>query len=257
MFFSDAGPDIRWCGNESGYAGETNWCLINPDTLYAGKSGIEKLLNSGSEDGTEWIPAEVDVSIRPGWFYHASQDSLVKSPEKLFEIYLSSVGRGSNMLLNVPPDRRGLLHENDVSSLQGFKKLLDSAFACNFATGAKVTVSSYRGNAEEFGPSNLIDSNSHSYWATDDSIKTADIVMDFGIEKSVSYIVLREYIRLGQRVKSFTVEVLNANDWVMAASATTIGYKRIIRINPTLTRKIRISITNSKACPVISEIGVY
>src|SRR5687767_1724959 len=126
LFFSDAGPGVRWVGNERGVAGETNWCTITPDTLFAGKAGIERLLNTGSAEGNTWIPAEVDVSIRPGWFYHANEDSLVKSAEKLFDIYLTSVGRGSTLLLNVPPDRRGLFHENDVKALYGFKKLLDS-----------------------------------------------------------------------------------------------------------------------------------
>ncbi len=117
LFFSDAGPGVRWVGNERGIAGETNWNTITDDTLYAGMAGINDLLATGSPDGTSWIPAEVDVSIRPGWFYHPEEDSLVKSPEQLFDIYLSSVGRGSTLLLNVPPDRRGLFHENDVAAL--------------------------------------------------------------------------------------------------------------------------------------------
>ncbi len=131
IFFSDAGPGVRWVGNEKGVAGETNWCTLSPDTLYAGKSGIEKLLSEGNENGIQWIPAECDVSIRPGWFYHAKEDSLVKTPEQLMEIYLKSVGRGSLMLLNVPPDRRGLFQENDVKSLLGFKALIDKEFKNN------------------------------------------------------------------------------------------------------------------------------
>jgi alpha-L-fucosidase len=133
IFFSDAGPDIRWCGNESGHINETNWNTINADTLYAGKSGIQDLLNTGEENGGQWIPAEVDVSIRPGWFYHAKEDSLVKTPEQLFDIYLSSVGRGANLILNIPPDRRGLINEKDVASLLGWKKLLDERFKTNLA----------------------------------------------------------------------------------------------------------------------------
>ena len=257
LFFSDAGPDIRWCGNESGYAGETNWCIINPDTLFAGKSGIENLLNTGSEDGTKWIPAEVDVSIRPGWFYHQSQDTLVKSPQKLFEIYLSSVGRGSNLLLNIPPDRRGLLHENDIKSLKGFKKIIDESFAKNLALGAHATASSIRGNAEEFGPANLTDGKKDTYFATDDTVTTTDIVIDLGIEKSIRYIVLQEYIRLGQRVKSFTIEVLKNEDWLEVAHGTTIGYKRIIKINEANSSQIRIRILDSKACPVMAGVEVY
>jgi alpha-L-fucosidase len=115
-------------GNERGVAGETNWNTITPDTLFAGKPGIEKLLNEGDENGTAWIPAEVDVSIRPGWFYHSKEDTLVKSGEQLFEIYLTSVGRGSTLLLNIPPDRRGLIHENDLKALKDWKELLNNEF---------------------------------------------------------------------------------------------------------------------------------
>jgi len=257
LFFSDAGPDIRWCGNESGYAGENNWNSINPDTLYAGKSGIERLLNNGSKDGTRWIPAEVDVSIRPGWFYHPGQDSLVKSPEKLFEIYLNSVGRGSNLLLNIPPDTRGLLHEKDVNSLLGFKKLRDEAFAENLALNAKVTASSFRGNLPDFSPLNLVDDNKDTYWCTDDSVTTADIVIDLGIEKCINYLMLQEYISLGQRISSFHIEILKNDQWQSVAYGTTIGYKRILKLQHTCTQKVKICITDSKACPVVSNVEVY
>jgi alpha-L-fucosidase len=257
LFFSDAGPDIRWCGNESGHAGETNWCIIDPDTLYPGKSGIENLLNSGSENGTRWIPAEVDVSIRPGWFYHPEEDTLVKSAEYLFDLYLKSVGHGSNLLLNIPPDRRGLLNENDVKSLMEWKQLLDKTFAKNLASGAKVVASSYRGNSPEFSPANLLDGLKETYWATDDSIKTAKIEIDLGRNREVKYIVLQEYIRLGQRIRSFTIEAWDNKSWQPVASATTIGYKRIIALDDVHTGKIRILITGSKACPVISNVEVY
>jgi len=124
IFFSDAGPGVRWVGNERGVAGETNWNTISTDTLHPGKSGISAILNSGSADGDKWVPAEVDVSIRPGWFYHANEDAKVKTAAQLFEIYLSSVGRGSTLLLNIPPDQRGLFHEKDIESLKGYKRIL-------------------------------------------------------------------------------------------------------------------------------------
>src|SRR5690606_41145480 len=135
-------------GNERGIAGETNWNTITPDTLFAGKAGITELLNTGHENGTAWIPAEVDVSIRPGWFYHAHEDSLVKSPEKLFDIYMTSVGRGSTLLLNVPPDRRGKFHENDIASLKGFRAILDSVFSTDIALDATVWTAHFRGGDE-------------------------------------------------------------------------------------------------------------
>jgi alpha-L-fucosidase len=257
IFFSDAGPGVRWVGNESGIAGETNWNTISTDTLYAGKPGVEKLLNIGSPDGNQWIPAEVDVSIRPGWFYHAKEDSLVKTPEQLFKIYLTSVGRGSTLLLNVPPDRRGLFHENDVKALQGFRKLLNREFAVNHAKNAEVTASSCRGNAKMFSAANIADGNKNTYWATDDDVTTGSFEIQLAKTSPVKYILMQEYIKLGQRVKAFTVEVWKDNGWKEVAAGTTIGYKRILKIAPVETNKLRVSIKDSKACPLISNVEVY
>ncbi|HEY0743099.1 MAG TPA: alpha-L-fucosidase [Chryseosolibacter sp.] len=257
IFFSDAGPGVRWVGNERGVAGETNWNNITPDTLYAGKGGIEKLLNTGHEDGTHWIPAETDVSIRPGWFYHAREDSLVKTPEKLLDIYLTSVGRGSTLLLNVPPDRRGLIHENDVAALQGWRKLLDEEFKTNVAANAESKASNVRGEQDEYQSKNVTDGKKETYWATDDEVKRASIELSWKEAKSIKYVLVQEYIQLGQRVKSFTVEALQNNEWRKIAEGTTIGYKRILKFQPVETTSIRITISDSKACPVISNIEVY
>ncbi|OFX53853.1 MAG: glycoside hydrolase family 29, partial [Bacteroidetes bacterium GWB2_41_8] len=207
IFFSDAGPDIRWCGNESGYVNETNWNTITPDTLYAGKGGIQELLNTGEENGTSWIPAEVDVSIRPGWFYHAKEDSLVKTPEQLFEIYLSSVGRGANLILNIPPDRRGLIHEIDVAALQGWKKLIDERFRTNLALNKTAKASSVRGNSHNYSGEMVTDGNKETYWATNDEVQNGHLEIDLGERKVINYILIQEYIRLGQRVKNFSVEI--------------------------------------------------
>jgi len=257
IFFSDAGPGVRWVGNENGVAGETNWNSITPDSLYAGKSDVESILQTGSENGTRWIPAEVDVSIRPGWFYHAKEDSLVKSGEKLFEIYLTSVGRGSTLLLNVPPDRRGLIHENDVKALHEWRTLIDQAFHTNLAANAKATSSSYRGESPKFAPANATDDDKESYWATDDTVTAADLEIDLGEERTISYVVLQEYIKLGQRVKNFEIEIWKDNAWKKVAGATTIGYKRILKLDQVKTNKIRIRITESKACPLIAKVAVY
>lgn len=256
LFFSDAGPGVRWVGNERGVAGETNWNTISPDTLYAGKAGIENLLNSGSENGTHWIPAEVDVSIRKGWFYHSEEDSLVKSPQRLFEIYLTSVGRGSTLLLNVPPDRRGRVHELDSTSLMGFKALLDSTFKTNLALNKPVRVNSFRGNANAYSGSNLTDNNPETYWATDDNVTSGTIEIELEKTQFVSFILLQEYIQLGQRVKAFTIEILEDQIWKQVATETTIGYKRILKIQGT-TNKIRINILDARACPTLCNIEVY
>ena len=257
IFFSDAGPGVRWVGNERGVAGETNWNTITADTLYAGKGGIENLLATGSPDGKSWIPAEVDVSIRPGWFYHENEDSLVKSPEKLFDIYLTSVGRGSLLLLNVPPDKRGLFHENDVKALQGFRKMLNTEFAYDLAADAKVTASSYRGKSQTYSPAMLNDGNKNTYWATDDNVEKASIEIDLKKNAKVKYVVLEEFIRLGQRISRFNIEKWENGRWIKVADATTIGHKRILKLDNVQTEKIRVNILSSKACPLISSISVY
>jgi alpha-L-fucosidase len=257
IMFSDAGPDIRWCGNERGFIGDPNWNTINADTLYPGKSRIGKLLNHGDENGLSWIPAEVDVSIRPGWFYHEREDSLVKTSETLFKIYMESVGRGTNLLLNIPPDRRGLLHDNDIQSLKAWKNLIDKTFAINLAAKAKVTATDERGKSKIYAAGNVTDGDKETYWATNDDVLKASIEIDLGKSQKISYVIIQEYIKLGQRIKSFDIEVWKDNDWTPATKGTTVGYKRIAAITPVETSKIRINFTDAKACPVISNVEIY
>jgi alpha-L-fucosidase len=258
IFFSDAGPDIRWCGNEQGYINETNWNTITNDTIYAGKGGINDLLNTGSPDGESWIPAEVDVSIRPGWFYHSSEDDKVRTPQNLFDIYMSSVGRGSNLLLNIPPDRRGLIHENDVAALQGWKKLLDEAFANNLALNARATSETVRGNSKSYAASNLLDGDKNTYWATNDEDNTASFTINLPEAKLVKYVLLQEYIPLGQRVKSFQVETEVDGQWKQIALSTTIGYKKIVKLQePVQAARLRVTILEAKACPLISNVELF
>lgn len=257
LFFSDGGPDLRWGGNEEARAGFTNWNTITTDTLYAGKAGIFDLLNTGSADGESWVPLEANTSIRPGWFYHADEDSLVKTPEELFDIYLTSVGRGSTLLLNVPPDQRGLFHENDIQSLKGFRALLDERFADDLAKEAKIQVSNIRGNNTEYDASNLNDGDRKSYWATDDHVREAEIVIEFSEPETVNYILLQEYIELGQRISEFDISVMKNDQWEVLTKATTIGYKRIIEIDPTETSAVRIRILDAKAAPVLSTAAVF
>jgi alpha-L-fucosidase len=257
IFFSDAGPGVRWVGNESGIAGTTNWNTINTDSLYAGKPGIEQLLGTGEEDGKQWVPAEVDVSIRPGWFYHAKEDSMVRTPENLFQIYLSSVGRGSTMLLNIPPDRRGLFHENDLRSLAGFRALLNKAFAKNLAFQATVKTSNTRGNSRSFAAANLTDGKKTSYWATDDDTRNATVEITLAKPALVQYIVLQEFIQLGQRIKSFRVEVWQDGHWEKVGEGTTVGHKRILAIQPVTTKKVKLIFEDAKACLVVSAVEVF
>jgi len=254
VMFSDAGPDIRWVGNESGIGSSTNWCLLNNDEMYPG-GDFAKILGAGHENGSHWVPAEVDVSIRPGWFWHESQDSLVRTPENLLELYYSSVGRNSNLLLNVPPDKRGLLNERDVESLMAFRELREKEFANELAKGKKVTASDIRG--KKYRASNVNDGNPQTHWATKDDQNTADLTIDLGKETEVNRILLQEYIRLGQRIQEFKVEAYSGGEWVSLIDGTTIGHK-VIRKFPTVSAsKIRVSITKSKAGPVISNIELY
>lgn len=249
------GTTLRWCGNENGYAGETNWNTYSKDLPSEGNS-FERL-NTGDEDGVAWLPAEVDVSIRPGWFYHASEDDSVKTPEALFKIYLESVGRGSSLILNLPPDRRGLLHENDVNALRGWKKLIDEAFAVNLAAGAAVTADMWRGGLRQYAAANITDGDRETYWATDDGVTSGSIELNFGVARKVNYILLQEYIRLGQRIKAFEVEAKSGNRWEKIAEGTTVGYKRILPLGGVETSAIRVNVSESKACPLISGIEVY
>ena len=257
LFFSDAGPDLRWVGNERGIGGETHWNTITTDTLYAGKAGIEELLQSGTKNGKSWIPAEVNTSIRPGWFYHASEDSLVRSPENLFELYLTSVGRGSTLLLNIPPDRRGLFHENDVASLRGFRKILDSVFAENLAEKATATATPVRGDKPIYAADKVLDGDAETYWATNDGVTTGSIELSWDAPQTLNYISLQEYIKLGQRVAAFTVSVWEDGAWKEVQNQTTIGHKRILKLNGVETSKLKIVITEALACPLISNIEVY
>jgi alpha-L-fucosidase len=252
--FSDAGPDIRWVGNESGMGSLTNWSLLNKDEMYPG-GDFAKILGEGHADGKYWVPAEVDVSIRPGWFYHQTQDSLVRTPENLMELYYSSVGRNSNLLLNVPPDRRGLLHENDVRSLLSFRELLNKEFETDLGQGKKVTATSIRGKGYE--ASNVNDSNPETYWATKDSQTTGDIIIDLGAETEVNRVLIQEYIKLGQRIEEFKVSAFAGGEWKPIIDGTTIGHKVIRRFPVIKASMIKITVSKSKACPVISNIEFY
>jgi alpha-L-fucosidase len=254
VMFSDAGPDIRWVGNESGMGSLTNWCLLKRDEMYPG-GDFAKILGEGHSDGNYWVPAEVDVSIRPGWFYHQSQDTLVRSAENLMELYYSSVGRNSNLLLNVPPDRRGLLNEADVKSLLAFKELRDKEFAVDLGRGKSAESSSNRG--KKYIASFVNDGDPETYWATPDDVKTASVTINLGARQEVNRILIQEYIKLGQRVSKYTVYAMVDDKWEKVADGTTIGHKVIRKFPTVMTTDIKLSIDDAKACPVISNIELF
>jgi alpha-L-fucosidase len=254
--FSDAGPDIRWVGNESGYAGDPCWATINTEGIWPGHSD-HSYLNWGERHGAHWLPAEVDVSTRPGWFYHATEDDAVKSVSQLRKIYFESVGRGANLLLNIPPDRRGRVHENDVDSLRKWHHLLQATFATNLAQGANVTASSTRGDDSQFAPDRVLDAGRDTYWSTDDTVTTPELELDFGQPVTFNVVRLREYLPLGQRIDSFALDAWNNENWQEFASAASIGNTRLVSTRDITTSKIRLRITAAAACPAISEFGLF
>jgi alpha-L-fucosidase len=255
--FSDAGPDIRWVGNEEGWARETNWCMLNKDSVAPGVVSNLEWLRSGQENGTHWLPAEVDVSIRPGWYYHTSEDLKVKTLPKLLDIYYNSVGRNASLLINFPVDTRGLIHEKDADQILKLAETIKSDFAVNLVEGKKITSTNTRGNSKRYQAENVADKIPDNYWATDDSIIVSSIMVDFGEPTEFNRFLVQEDIRFGQRVKEFTLEALVDNEWKQIASQTTIGNKRILRFPNVTTSQFRMNIKDSKACPVISNIGVY
>ena len=260
VIFSDVGPDIRWVGNEKGYAGDPCWATYTPHPSEAGTPPAPGMVQykegvNGHADGKYWLPAEVDVSIRPGWFYHPDQDDKVRSPENLLNIYYESVGRGASLLLNVPPDRRGRIHEADVESLQGLRALLDGIFDVNCAAGAAAEASNVRGEAYAAG--RLTDGDRTTYWATEDGVTQASVELALDGAKTFDHVVLQEYVELGQRILRFSVEARQGDSWKPIAEGTSIGWKRILHIDPVTTDRVRVSILEAKACPALSSVELY
>ena len=221
--FGDEGPNIRWIGNELGYGTPTNWNPFTSNPSLQGKDHLHHL-GEGDENGINWIPAEADVSIRPGWYYHAREDHQVRQLEKMVDIYYASVGRGYNLLLNLPVDRRGLVHENDIKRLMELKKVIEADFAHNLVTDASITASNIRENHKFFSAEKTIDNDKNTYWATDEGLTEASIDINFTKPTTFNRFMAQEYIPLGQRVKKFKLE-----------------YQKL----------------DAKASPLISNIGLY
>ncbi|MDL2311718.1 alpha-L-fucosidase [Bacteroidales bacterium OttesenSCG-928-B11] len=245
------GSSCRWVGNEQGVAGKTNWCTLNNPS-----ERTMEILGVGEQGGGFWIPAETDVSIRPGWFYSPETNDKVKSVEKLMDIYYTSVGRNSNLLLNVPPDTRGRIHPADSIRLMEFYHARNELFAENIAEKAIITASNVRGKSPEYSAMNLLDDDYDRYWAADDDILTASLEIDLSQEKEINHILLQEYIPLGQRIVKFSIAYWD-NGWHNIVNETTIGYKRIVRFPTIKTSKIKINIEESLACPVLNRVEIY
>lgn len=274
VMFSDAGPDVRWVGNERGIAGDPCWSTIDVDLFFPGIDGESfktrlnadkvdawdsptDMLNVGDRQGRTWLPAECDVSIRPGWFYHATEDDKVRTPKNLLDLYFQSVGRGASLLLNLPPDQRGLIHENDVQSLRGFRHRLDQIFGRNLAQDARCTASETRGSSRQFTPANVIDGDPNTYWSTDDDAVASNLVLEFPAPVTFNVVSLREFLPLGQRVDRFAIDYDDSGSWCEWCCKSAIGPRRLIRGQECTTRSVRLRVVESPVCPAISEWGLF
>lgn len=257
IIFSDGGPGCRWVGNEKGFAGATNWSFLREGEVHPGYEKSYEL-QYGHADGNQWVPAECDVSIRPGWFYHPEEDDRVKSPDQLVDLYYRSVGHNATLLLNFPVDRRGLIHPVDSANAVRFHEMIQQQLKTNLVAGMTPKVSNERGG--DFVASALTDDNFDTYWATEDGVTTADIEFLFDTPTRMNRMMLQEYIPLGQRVKAFVVEYLDKDTWLpvkLNEETTTIGYKRLLRFETVETKGIRIRITDARGPLCLSNVGVY
>ena len=257
IIFSDGGPGCRWVGNEKGFAGATNWSFLRKGEVHPGYDKSYEL-QYGHPDGNQWVPAECDVSIRPGWFYHPEEDDRVKSPDQLVDLYYRSVGHNATLLLNFPVDRRGLIHPVDSANAVRFHEMIQQQLKTNLVAGMTPKVSNERGG--DFVASALTDDNFDTYWATEDGVTTADIEFSFDTPTRMNRMMLQEYIPLGQRVKAFVVEYLDKDTWLpvkLNEETTTIGYKRLLLFETVETKGIRIRITDARGPLCLSSVGVY
>ena len=250
VIFSDAGPDVRWVGNEKGYANKTTWSNIYRDSLYGGMPDYNKF-SSGQELGTHFIPTETDVSIRPGWYYHPEEDGKVKSLDKLVDIYFNSIGLNSSLLLNIPVDTRGLIHENDSERMLELGEFLKNTFNKNLLEESKILF-----NNKSHPINKIIDKNINTF-SSFKSNKNNVIKITLKNEKLVDIFEISENINLGQRIKEFIFEIKVNEKWVTIEKGTTIGIKRLIKFKPTIIKELRFTIVDSKDIPLVSELGLY
>ncbi|MCG9895010.1 MAG: alpha-L-fucosidase [Fimbriimonadaceae bacterium] len=254
VIWNDGGDraDLRWVGTEAGYVGETNWSLLN-----AQGDVTWPMLHHGLEDGDSWVPAEVNTSIRPEWFYHPSEDDKVKTVARLLDAYYASVGRNAALLLNFPIRPDGTIHPTDAARAIETGEIIRKTFAKNLARGAAAEASNIRGRSSDFGPENALDDRPDSFWSVDDGVLQASLTLTFKKPTSFNRFLVQERIALGQRVKAFQVEAFVDGGWREIGRGTTVGAKRILRFPTLEASKVRLTILDSKAPPVISHIGIH
>ena len=273
---SVSGPDVRWCGNEAGDTRESEWSVVpakisetelvaehsqKEDNEKFSKQGMnEQDRDLGSRDRLRgvskliWYPAEVDVSIRHGWFYHEDQDDKVRSLENLKDIYLKSVGGNATLLLNIPPDKHGLFHRADVERLKELGDFIRTSFSNNLVEQAKLTATPFQvGHDIE----NVREDDYHTYFRTDDWNTQIEIRIQWQEEKKLEYLVLKEMISLSQRIEKFTISYMKDRKEKVVTTGTTVGYKKIVVLPEILTDELIIRIVDSRVAPTLSFIGVY
>ncbi|MBN1339377.1 MAG: alpha-L-fucosidase [Bacteroidales bacterium] len=260
VIFSDAGPDVRWIGNESGIAGDPCWARYTPHgpegQIPAPGMTLYREGENGHRDGEFWMPAEADVSIRPGWFWHEDQDTQVRSPENLLDLYFKSVGRGAGLLLNIPPDNRGRISDPDVKTLMKFKEYREKLFEHDLALHSEITVSNVRGNSILYGGSRIADGNPETFWTCDDDVTEAFVILEFERPVAFNLVRIREYLPLGQRIDKWAIDVFFLNDWVECASGESVGNQRLWAGDKQITHKVRLRFSGA-ACPAVTEVSLF
>ena len=249
LIFSTEGTSIRWIGNERGYAGDPLWQKVKPDQL--GTEAELDYLQHGDPSGTLFSIGEADVSLRPGWFYHEDQDP--KSLEELVEIYFHSVGRGTPLLLNIPPNKDGLFDEKDIQRLYEFAAYRNEIYKEDLALGAKVSGPAL---SPDFACHHLTDGRKASSWASDAELPI-QLELDLGAPEAFDVIELREDLKLGQRIAAFHVQVELDGVWQEFGSGYTVGHKRLLRGSVVEAQKIRVTITEAQALPLLTKISLY
>jgi len=261
-----SGPDVRWVGTETGYGRETEWSVVPANELsvdkiaensqkkveFAPRDLMSKDLGSRAKivkaKSLVWYPAEIDVSIRPGWFYHATEDDKVKTPEKLTDIYFSSVGRNGVLLLNIPPTTDGLISDSDIKALNGFKQQLNKTFSTNLLTASL---------KEKGNKNTLLDNNTNTYWSAKAKDNTLTLSFKMNNAQKFDVLLLQENLKIGQRVEKFVLEYKIGNEWKLITEGTTIGFKRLLRFPEVTASEVRLRILSSRLNPALSEIALY
>ncbi|MEG1562380.1 MAG: GDSL-type esterase/lipase family protein [Bacteroides sp.] len=258
IVFSDGGPGCRWVGNENGFAGATNWSFLRQGEVYPGYPNYREL-QFGHADGNQWVAAECDVSIRPGWFYHAKEDSQVKTVEHLTDLYYKSVGRNATLLLNFPVDRTGRINAIDSTRAVTWHQQLAAELGHDlFARLAPQASNSREG--QTYTPARTTDGNYDTYWATADGVTSASLTFRFQKPTALNRILIQEYIPLGQRVKAFNLEAYCQGKWQpidAGEETTTVGYKRILRFATVEAEQVRIHFTDARGPLTINTVSAY